>query len=77
MVTQAEVCQGLKQYEQADSLFARAQAIHEKSVGPNHPATVAILKKRATLLRQTHHNKEAMQLEAQAEAIPGIQQQTE
>lgn len=39
-------------YKQADSLYVRAIDIHEKALGPDHPAVAVDLCNRATLLQR-------------------------
>ncbi len=54
---------------EAESLFKRALAIREKTLGPDHPDVAASLESYATLLRKTHRASEAITMEKRARVI--------
>ncbi len=56
-------------HTEAESLFRRALAILEKSVGPDHPAIAETLNHLATLFVKTGRWEEAAGLAARARAI--------
>ena len=56
-------------YSEAESLYERALAIREKTLGPEHPELATSLENYAALLRETARAEEAEMLEARAKAI--------
>jgi hypothetical protein len=50
-------------YAEAESLYRRALAIEEKTLGPDHPDLSPTLSNYAVLLRQLHRKPEANELE--------------
>jgi tetratricopeptide (TPR) repeat protein len=60
------------QYEEAEPLFKRAQAIRERVLGPNHPDLATSLETLSLLCRATKREKEAEELEARAARIRSI-----
>jgi hypothetical protein len=54
---------------QAELLYKRSLAIHEKALGPEHPNVATSLENYAALLRETGRTCEANKVEARAKAI--------
>jgi len=60
---------GQGRYAEAEPLYQRALAIYEKALGERHPDVATGLENYAALLRQTHREAQAAELEARARAI--------
>jgi hypothetical protein len=56
-------------YTEAEPLYKQAVAVEENVLGPNHADVSECLEQYATFLRQTHREKDADKVEAQARAI--------
>jgi tetratricopeptide (TPR) repeat protein len=56
-------------YTEAEPLYNRSLTILEKTMGPDHPNVAVILTNYAELLRATHRDVEAANMEARADAI--------
>ncbi len=56
---------------QAELLYKRSLAIHEKALGPEHPNVATSLENYAALLRENGRTAEADKMEARAKAIRG------
>ena len=67
--TSAELHRATGRYGEAEPLFARALAILEKSLPPNHPHQVQFRESYAALLDQLGRTDEASELRVQAEVI--------
>jgi hypothetical protein len=60
-------------WAQASEFAAKARAIAEARLGPNHPVMAEILNASATISRKTGHRKEARELDRQVKAILAAQ----
>ncbi len=56
-------------YAKAEPLFTRALAIHERVLGKEHPAVARTLRNYVALLKKTHREQDAQDLEARIAAI--------
>ncbi len=56
-------------YDEAKLLYRRALAIREKALGPEHPDMATTLQDYAALLRKTHQEAEAAEIEDRVRAI--------
>ena len=69
LINLAELHRAAGRYGEAEPLYARALAILEKSLPPNHPHQVQFRESYAALLDQLGRTDEASELRVQAEVI--------
>ena len=67
---QAMLLEAQDNYREAESLYARALAIDEKTLGPDHPYVLQILRNYSALLHKMGRPDEAAKMEARAAVIP-------
>jgi hypothetical protein len=60
------------QYTFAEPLFNRSLSIVEKTLGPNHPYSAAVLNNMAKLYRATNRSKEAEAFEQRVKKIHAV-----
>jgi tetratricopeptide (TPR) repeat protein len=59
----AALCSARRRYEQAEPLYQESISIREELLGENHVELVPVLQNYALLLRKTHREDEAAEIE--------------